>query len=934
MKPEGNTEKINAKDAQNENTEHINMENTHKQPEAIYYFAATHWDREWYKTVDKFRFMLVPVMDGILSTLENDPDFALFTLDGQTCVLSDYLAVRPENKERLARLIADGRLRIGPWFTMPDEFLVSCESLIQNLLTGHRIAASYGAACMKTGYVCDSFGHIANFPQLLNGFGIRCALLSRGLNDSEVECFFSWESPDGSSVTTFKCPETCGYGSFYHEALAPFGKECGEHLDEITEYAIAYTKKELSRSHLPFVLLMDGMDHAPIHGFMPEILNRLSEHFSCPVKQLPLDELLEEIGKNPLPVLRGELVSHGKNYVMHNKLIPHTLSSRYDLKRANSDCERLLERFCMPAAALFVMAGQDPMVGYLRYAYGYLLQNHAHDSICGCSIDAVHREMLTRFAKVQDTAQEYFKQFCARRFARCQADGEGCTVEIFNPLPYPYHGLLEFDIDFPQDFETQSLQYMKYEQRNTFLIYDEEGREVKYNLLHARRGRMVPDFCGNNTCPADPHRVALISSLRPMGFTTFSVKPLAGPYRVTERLAGSAASCSNGQIDFSIQPDGTVTLRDLETGAVFSGLHSFIDCCETGDGWYHIRPIEDQVYDSSGCTVSVCKTFDGYAACKYLVTYTWMLPREKITEQGFTRRSTELVPLVIRSEFTISRGCKLVRVRTEVENRIKDHRLQLHLPTGLASDCYHVNQCNLILSRRTGLDTSHTRWKENDITEYSFEDMAYVLEGDSLPGRGRMEDANPPQKYGLLFLSGGGLHEISCPADTKNSMDITLLRCFGKTTGTNGETDGQLPGTRVFEYALMPISSETEGELVRIRDAYTAGYQAFTVPHGRLLPEDSAFSMQSLHCAYITSLPAEHGGILLRVANYAQTKDTCRFTFAAPVRQACLCNFLEKREAGAAVTGNTVSFSVGAYRMTTLHVQFAAVDGGNPSLSS
>ena len=125
--------------------ENTKADKTAPNPETIYYFAATHWDREWYKTLDKFRFMLVPVMDGILSTLEHDPDFALFTLDGQTCVLADYLAIRPENKERLARLIADKRLLIGPWFTMPDEFLVSAESLIQNLLTGHRIAASYGA---------------------------------------------------------------------------------------------------------------------------------------------------------------------------------------------------------------------------------------------------------------------------------------------------------------------------------------------------------------------------------------------------------------------------------------------------------------------------------------------------------------------------------------------------------------------------------------------------------------------------------------------------------------------------------------------------------------------------------------------------------------------------------------------------------------------
>ena len=111
------------------------MENTKtsKNPEAIYYFAATHWDREWYKTLDQFRFMLVPVMDGILLTLEQNPDFVIFTLDGQTSILNDYLTIRPENIERLAKLIAEKRLLIGPWYTMPDEFLVASESLIKNM---------------------------------------------------------------------------------------------------------------------------------------------------------------------------------------------------------------------------------------------------------------------------------------------------------------------------------------------------------------------------------------------------------------------------------------------------------------------------------------------------------------------------------------------------------------------------------------------------------------------------------------------------------------------------------------------------------------------------------------------------------------------------------------------------------------------------------
>ncbi len=32
------------------------------------------------------------------------------------------------------------------------------------------------------------------------------------------------------------------------------------------------------------------------------------------------------------------------------------------------------------------------------------MQNHPHDSICGCSVDDVHREMVTRFEKSEQVA--------------------------------------------------------------------------------------------------------------------------------------------------------------------------------------------------------------------------------------------------------------------------------------------------------------------------------------------------------------------------------------------------------------------------------------------------------------------------------------------------------------------------------------------------
>lgn len=872
-------------------------------PEKIYYFAATHWDREWYRTVDEFRFRLVGVLDQVLRTLEDTPDFSVFTLDGQTSPLSDYLVIREEKREALARCIRSGKLVIGPWFTMPDEFLLSGESLIQNLLMGHRIASGWQADPLKVGYVCDTFGHIANLPQILNGFGIRSALISRGTNDCDTPCFFRWQSPDGSQVLTFKAPETCGYGSFFWEALCPFAPNYTEHLDEITARAIAYVERELTRTSLPYVILMDGMDHETIHGFMPEVLRRLSDHFGCPVEQRRLDGVFSEI-TGDMPTVSGELSAHCRENVMHNKLIPHTLSSRYDLKSANDACQNLLEHYAMPCGALDAMQGRDPVSAFLDHAYRQLLQNHAHDSICGCSIAAVHREMHTRFEKAWYTGNEYFLQFCKRTFEAREPGGE-LIVQVFNPLPYPYRGLVEMDIDFPRDFPVTELPYVKYEQRNAFHILDRDGNRLPYNLLHASRGNFIRTLSGGKQT-ADTHRVAILGELAPMGFTGFRIVPAEKPCRILDRFSTGPASCENEWIRFSVNPDGSVQIFDKETGQCYDRLHTFLDCGEIGDGWFHIRPIDDRVLSSSGCPVSIEKTFDGYAACKFLVRCRWALPAHACPELDFSSRSETYTEFDITSEFTVSRASKLVTVETRVHNSARDHRLQLHLLTGTKTDSYTVNQCNLMIQRPCGMDVSRWDWKEADISEAAFESMVLLRD----------------ETRGLLFLSGGGLHEVSCPADRENSMDITLLRCFRKTTGTNGEPDGQLNGEQLFRYALLPLAGESDCELVRQKDAYVSGCRAFTCPESRPMEPDSGFTLHSQNCAYVTALPSRQEGILIRVANYAPREDPCTLVFARTPRDACLCDFLENPTASAAVRGNEVAFSVPPYKMATVRIRF------------
>jgi len=175
----------------------------------------THWDREWYLPFQEFRARLVIVMDKLLKILQTDPNYKNFTLDGQTIPLEDYLEVRPEKKDEIKKYVKEGRISIGPMYVLPDEFLVSGESLIRNLLIGHQISKKFGKV-MKAGYIPDPFGHIAQLPQIISGFEIPSILFWRGFgnqfeeNDLNIE--FIWKSPgNASSVIGIFLMQ--GYGS-------------------------------------------------------------------------------------------------------------------------------------------------------------------------------------------------------------------------------------------------------------------------------------------------------------------------------------------------------------------------------------------------------------------------------------------------------------------------------------------------------------------------------------------------------------------------------------------------------------------------------------------------------------------------------------------------------------------------------------------------
>ena len=287
----------------------------------------THWDREWYLPFESFRLRLGTVVDGVLDTLEGDPSFTSFTLDGQAIVLEDYVEVRPENEGRLRELLDAGRLEVGPSYVLPDEILVGGESLVRNLLLGRRVCRRFGVEPSGAGYLPDSFGHPAQLPQILAGFGIRTFLFSRGLGDEidDVGVVFRWRAGPAEVVACQMLPHYDNFArlAWYHDAeerVRGIVERFGEAVRDAGQDAI---------------LLANGSDHETIEPELPQILAGLERTFGAQFRIGRYDE--HAPAPDGLPAHEGELVGSRLQNVLRG-----VNSARIYLKQANERAERRL----------------------------------------------------------------------------------------------------------------------------------------------------------------------------------------------------------------------------------------------------------------------------------------------------------------------------------------------------------------------------------------------------------------------------------------------------------------------------------------------------------------------------------------------------------------------------------------------------------------
>jgi alpha-mannosidase len=741
------------------------------QPLNLHIISHTHWDREWYLTFQQFRFRLVELIDDLLELLQRDPEFRYFHLDGQTIVLEDYLQIRPQREAELRELIRSGRVLVGPWYVQPDEFLVSGESIIRNLQIGMRIARDFGEP-MMIGYLPDSFGHIGQMPQLMQGFGLDTFVHGRGIFVSQTGgTEYWWEGLDGSRVLGIFLV------NWYNNAER-FPEDPDE-AQRFVEHVVGRLKQANAGQDL---LLMNGVDHFAAQDNLSAIRKNLAERYTDGTllhSTLPaaIDRLREAAGGH-LRAVQGELRNEDEG-----TLLTGVLSARVHLKQANSATERLLETWVEPYETWAALLGKRYDRDFLRYAWKTLLHNHPHDSICGCSIDQVHREMMPRFEQAQQVGLELLDRSLA--FIAAQADTtpydvgdalETTAVLVHNPLPRLRSDVAIFDLDFAQRPEY-----------NTIELLDDAGERVPVQILRRTqclRKELSPIVLPKDV-PISRYTVAAhLTDVPACGYRVYTARMLK---RLPKTDGGMAivGGIQNELLHVQVAADGTLTITDKQTGAIFNRLNFFRDEGDIGDQYNYYKPVADRVVETLGGTAEVTVLSNGPVVAELEVVVRPRLPiAARPDHEG---RSAETIEVPIRSRVRLLRGSDRVEITTEIENTAKDHRLRavfpLHAPvrSALADTTFGV------VDRAVDIPS------------------AWPFSSRDRPHRSFV-DVGAPQR-GLTVLSRG-LYEHDIRPD--GQVELTLLRCVGQMFidfSTLEPRDfvegGQCPGAYRFEYAVQ-----------------------------------------------------------------------------------------------------------------------------------
>jgi mannosylglycerate hydrolase len=769
-----------------------------------------HWDREWYFSTEESRILLVNNMEEIMEMLETNPDYPYYVLDGQTSILEDYFAVKPENKARVKKLVQEGKLIIGPWYTQTDEMVVGAESIVRNLLYGLKDSEEFGSP-MKIGYLPDSFGQSSQMPQILNGFDIKYSIFWRGTSERHGtdKTEFHWESDDGSKVLVQLFP--LGY------AIGKYLPEDEEKLQErINKYFTVLDRGATTEN----IVLPNGHDQMPIQKNIFTIMEKLQRLY--PDRKFFLskyENIFDELEKNEaLPTIQGEFLD-GKYMRVHRSIY----STRMDIKAANTRIENKITNILEPLASIAYYLGFEYHHGLIELIWKEIMKNHAHDSIGCCCSDKVHREIMNRFFLAEEKTDQLIEFYKRKITDSIATDREEDRLTAFNLLPYEREDAVTVKVITKLD---------------SFTLEDHEGKTIPFEVLS--KEIMDPGLIDRqivhygNYDPFYQYIIQLKDSIPAMGYNTYFVVNAENPMNHT---SVDKETAETDYYTVSVNPNGTLKIYDKELEKEFNNVLLLENGGDDGDEYdFSPLPNETLIYsDHVDAEFTVRQNeYEAQIDIRLKLDVPGNLENRKNNQ---TNRFVD-----VYWKIKIPNHQPIIKVEAEIDNQAMDHRLRTLIPTGIASS-FSISDNQFGFIKRDVYDTAMDYWKEEDWDERP--DSIYPM----LSFVGLSDD-----QHGVSILTNSS-REYEIIGENYDTIAITLFRSVGvlgkeemlrrpgRPSGIKLPTpDSQMLGKLMLEFAITTHKGTTTGANIgRIAKEYNTAIQTYNkIPHNamRLNAED------------------------------------------------------------------------------------------------
>lgn len=863
--------------------------------------ASTHWDREWYRTFQEFQIRLCDLMNQLLDLLEQDSDFLCYTFDGQSVVLDDYLEIYPENRGRIEKLTAEGRLIFGPLYNLPDEFLSGGEALIRNFQMGDAVCKAFGKK-LNAGYVPDNFGHISQLPQILKGVGLEHAFFFRGTNLDTVKAKeFYWEGADGSRVLS----EYMLLGYWSLKSWGRMEKGVVEHFKEVYDTLKAHAA-------LPVFLMVNGSDHLYQDSEFTEKVKEVREAFS---ELEIINGSFEDYSRLALKAAREASLTTVRGELRDFRYGPDPTSVTSTRNRIKKLLFRTLaegERYAEPLAAMAAARNRSYhyQAGFFEKAWKKVLVSLGHDGITGCSTD----ETTADIAGYLTHAGQIFKRIRELAFSSLleqEKEPKEQYLALFNPNPWPYSGVTRQVVHLTKESEA--------EQYRDFVLRNAAGEMVPYEIEGVWEDVITKEFLYNSKERVYRRCVQILFPVKEVpacGVDYYHIeKSKLLEKREEEFYIRSRASEKKLENEYYIitpNSDASIDIYDKKEQKWYRNMHNLVARGEAGDEYQHVSPLFDRHVFPILTGIHVVKNSPLSQSME--LSAVMKLPRARAVKELGQELGEGSIGLT--TKITLYQGGELIEFQTVIDNTCQDFILYAGFP----------------LQMEEARDYSYVSFDEvfRDNKVYAFDDSLKSTQSFAKPMQRYSGVVGRNQRFDLVTK---GIYEYHTK-ETEEGTDyyLTLLRSTGylfhglplswkdgqhSTTPIVETADSRELGISVCEYGI----SLNRQNIQRLFEEY-----CYPILGEDTLGRGEAFSFLEIESEKVRLSACKScvdgNGIILRLYQTGTETVHTRIRTMLPIERVSICNLLEEETAEHAHELHGIPVEIGPKKIVTLKIKW------------